>query len=171
MRLMSLTCQGPMSSSNAGFVRGTMAIVFGVLAFTLTVTTLATLILAFGLYVLADGLFAIAAAIASRTRTGYWWVLLLQGVLGVGVGVATLRYPDLTAVVLLWYVAAWAVVLGRSNPAATEAHLDRCAAEGVPVLRRSSGGGTVLIGPGSLAYSLVMPLSDELRAAGVVGLT
>jgi uncharacterized membrane protein HdeD (DUF308 family) len=93
-------------------VRGTMAVVFAVLAFSLTVTTLTTVILAFGLYALADGLFAIAAAIASRTRTGDWWILLLQGVLGMGVGVATLRYPNLIALVLLWYVAAWAVVLG-----------------------------------------------------------
>ncbi len=71
-------------------VRGTMAIVFGVLAFSLTVTTLAAVILAFGLYALADGLFSIAAAIANRTTTPDWWILLLQGVLGVGVGLACL---------------------------------------------------------------------------------
>src|SRR5687767_7448714 len=61
-------------------VRGTMAVVFGVLAFTLVVTTLAGVILAFGLYALVDGLFTMAAAIASRTATRDWWILLLQGV-------------------------------------------------------------------------------------------
>lgn len=91
-------------------VRGTMAALFGVLAFTLSVTTLAGVILAFGLYALVDGLFVIAAAIASRTRD--WWILLLQGILGVGVGLATLLYPILTALVLLVYVSLWAVVLG-----------------------------------------------------------
>ncbi len=93
-------------------VRGTMAVVFGVLAFTLVVKTLAGVIPAFGLYALVDGLFTTAAAIASRTATRDWWVLLLQGVLGVGVGLATLFYPILTALVLLLYVAAWAIVLG-----------------------------------------------------------
>jgi uncharacterized membrane protein HdeD (DUF308 family) len=78
----------------------------------LAVTTLTGVILALGLYALVDGLFAIAAAIASRTRTGDWWIVLLQGVLGVGVGLATLFYPIVTALVLLWYVAAWAVVVG-----------------------------------------------------------
>ena len=93
-------------------VRGAMASVFGVLAFTLALTTLTGVILAFGLYALVDGLFVIAAAIASHTRTRDGWILLLQGVAGVGVGLATLFYPVLTAVALLVYVAAWAVVLG-----------------------------------------------------------
>ena len=93
-------------------VRGTMAVVFAVIAFSLTARTLDAVFLAFGLYVLADGLFAIAAAIASRTGTRDWWILLLQGVLGVGVGLATLIYPIFTAFVLLLYVAAWAIVLG-----------------------------------------------------------
>lgn len=93
-------------------VRGAMALVFGMLALTLTVRTLDGVVLAFGLYVLADGLFSIAASIASRSGTRDWWILLLQGVLGLGVGVATLAYPIFTAVVLLWYVAAWAIVLG-----------------------------------------------------------
>jgi uncharacterized membrane protein HdeD (DUF308 family) len=93
-------------------VRGAMAVVFGLLAFTLAVTTLAGVILAFGLYALVDGLFAMAAALASRTTTRDWWILLLQGVLGVAVGLATLFYPILTALLLLSYVAAWAVVLG-----------------------------------------------------------
>lgn len=78
--------------------------------------------------------------------------------------------PD-RVVLRTWRPASWAVVLGRSNPVATEVHVDRCAAEGVPIVRRSSGGGTVLIGPGCLAYSLVLPLSEELRAAGVVEVT
>jgi uncharacterized membrane protein HdeD (DUF308 family) len=89
-----------------------MAVVFGILALTLTVTTLGGVILAFGLYALVDGVFTIAAALASRARAHDWWILVLQGILGTGVGLATLSYPILTAVVLLWYVAAWAVVLG-----------------------------------------------------------
>jgi lipoate-protein ligase A len=36
-----------------------------------------------------------------------------------------------------------------------------CAADGVPVLRRSSGGGTVLLGPGCLLYTLVLDQERE----------
>ena len=93
-------------------VRGIMAIAFGTLAFTLTFTTVTAVVLAFGVYVLADGLFTIAAAIANRHKAGDWWVLLLQGIVSACAGLAAFFYPILTAVVLLWYVAAWAIVLG-----------------------------------------------------------
>ncbi len=96
----------------APVVRGMMAIAFGVLAFSLTFTTVTGVVLAFGVYVLADGLFTIAAAIASRRQAGDWWVLLLQGIVSACAGLAAFSYPIVTAVVLLWYVAAWAIVLG-----------------------------------------------------------
>jgi lipoate---protein ligase len=48
------------------------------------------------------------------------------------------------------------VVLGYANKAAREVNLPFCRAKGIPVLRRSTGGGTVLQGPGVLNYSLVL---------------
>jgi lipoate-protein ligase A len=50
------------------------------------------------------------------------------------------------------------VVLGYANRAAEEADLEACRARNVPVLRRCSGGGAVLQGPGCLNYSLVLRL-------------
>lgn len=70
-----------------------------------------------------------------------------------------------------WELDRHAVVLGRSNRAEIEADLDACRQENIPVVRRSSGGGAVVIGPGCLAYSLVLPLTDEQRALGVASLT
>ncbi len=49
------------------------------------------------------------------------------------------------------------VVLGYSGKAAAEVYLDRCRREGVPVLRRVTGGGTVVQGPGCLDYTLILP--------------
>lgn len=48
------------------------------------------------------------------------------------------------------------VVLGYANKAAVEANLAACQARGIPVLRRCSGGGAVLQGPGCLNYSLIL---------------
>jgi lipoate-protein ligase A len=56
----------------------------------------------------------------------------------------------------LWESPSYVVVLGASGRRVEEAHLKACQAEGVPVLRRASGGGTVLLGPGCLVYSLVL---------------
>ncbi len=55
-----------------------------------------------------------------------------------------------------WESPQYAVVLGASGKRALEADLAACQAEGVPVLRRASGGGTVLLGPGCLLYSLIL---------------
>lgn len=52
------------------------------------------------------------------------------------------------------------VVLGYANQAAAEANLDACRAAGVPVLRRCSGGGTVLQGSGCLNYNLVLRIDE-----------
>ncbi len=56
------------------------------------------------------------------------------------------------------------VVLGHANKAASEVALPRCEARNIPVLRRISGGGTVLQGPGCLNYSLILrnPFSDAI---------
>jgi lipoate-protein ligase A len=42
-----------------------------------------------------------------------------------------------------------------------------CRADGVPVLRRASGGGTVLLGPGCLLYTLVLRLGRAPELAGI----
>jgi lipoate-protein ligase A len=70
-----------------------------------------------------------------------------------------------------WQPTEYFVVLGRSNNVDTEVDVDRCRAEGIPILRRSSGGGTVIVGPGCLCYSLVLPNTDLHRALGVSKVT
>jgi lipoate-protein ligase A len=57
---------------------------------------------------------------------------------------------------LFWESSTHFVVLGYTDRAATEVNLAECARLDVPVLRRCSGGGTVLQGPGCLNYSLVL---------------
>lgn len=51
------------------------------------------------------------------------------------------------------------VALGYTNQARLEANLPNCEASGIPILRRCSGGGTVLQGPGCLNYALIHPVA------------
>jgi lipoate-protein ligase A len=56
----------------------------------------------------------------------------------------------------LWEPENYFVVLGHSNRLRTEVNSPACVAAGIPFLRRVSGGGTVLQGPGCLNYSLLL---------------
>ena len=58
-------------------------------------------------------------------------------------------------VLRFWESPTYFVALGYTNKAAIEANLSACEAQNVPILRRCSGGGTVLQGPGCLNYALV----------------
>jgi len=56
----------------------------------------------------------------------------------------------------LWQPEIYFVVLGHSNRLRAEANVPACVAAGIPILRRVSGGGAVLQGPGGLNYSLLL---------------
>lgn len=66
----------------------------------------------------------------------------------------------------LWESPVHAVVLGRNSKLLEEVNVAACDERGIPIARRSSGGATVLIGPGCLMYSLVLSLQrrPQLRA-------
>ena len=75
----------------------------------------------------------------------------------------------------LWQPTTPAVILGTGQEHAKEVALDVARAEGVPVLRRHSGGGAVLIGPGALNYSgffryADLPGSETITGAMCAGL-
>ena len=93
-------------------LRGLAAIVFGVLAFAWPGITLWALVLLFGAYMLVDGIFAIVAAVRVAGRERRWWLLLVEGVLGVLAGLVAFLWPGITALALLYLVAAWAIVTG-----------------------------------------------------------
>ena len=93
-------------------LRGIVAILFGVLAFLWPGITVSTLVLFFGAYVFVNGAFLIINAVGSRREKDDWVVLLMEGLLGVGVGIMTAFTPGITGIALLLYIAAWALAAG-----------------------------------------------------------
>ena len=92
-------------------LRGLLAIAFGVLAFIWPGITLISLVLLYGAFAFADGILAIAAAIRGGAPAPRWWLLLI-GVFGIAAGVLTLLWPQITALVLLLFIAGWAIATG-----------------------------------------------------------
>jgi lipoate-protein ligase A len=63
-------------------------------------------------------------------------------------------------VLRFWEAPTHFVVVGYANKIATEANVAACEAKGIPILRRCSGGGTVVQGPGCLNYAVVLRISE-----------
>jgi uncharacterized membrane protein HdeD (DUF308 family) len=93
-------------------VRGVIAVIFGVMALIWPGQTLQALVLVFGAFALVDGIFAIFAGIASYRYFERWWAVLLEGIVGVVIGLLTFFWPNITALVLVYFIAAWALITG-----------------------------------------------------------
>ena len=93
-------------------IRGVCGIAFGVIAFAYPGLALATLVILFGAWVLVDGVFRIVGATAGRTSDPDWGFHLIVGILGVVIGFLTFSAPGLTALILVIYIGAWALMIG-----------------------------------------------------------
>jgi len=93
-------------------LRGVIAILFGVIALAWPGLTLEILVLFFGAYVLVDGILAMIAAFTNRSGHDKWWVLLLEGLVGIAAGVITFFRPLLATLVLVYVISFWAIVTG-----------------------------------------------------------
>jgi uncharacterized membrane protein HdeD (DUF308 family) len=74
--------------------------------------SLAALVLLFGAYSMADGILGVWTAVAERKEREHWGLLLLEGLLGIGVGILTFLVPGITALALVFYIAIWAIATG-----------------------------------------------------------
>ncbi len=74
-----------------------------------------------------------------------------------------LRHASLEEMLLLFYVNEPAVIIGRNQNAFEEVDPDYLAANGIQLVRRLSGGGTVYHDPGNLNFSFISPERDDLH--------
>lgn len=89
--------------------RGLVAVLFGLLTFFVPGITLVTLVLLFGAYALVDGIFNVMAFFRERS---HHWALLIEGLIGIMAGIVTFAWPAITAIVLLYVIAFWAILTG-----------------------------------------------------------
>ena len=92
-------------------LRGIAAILFGLLTIMWPGLSLLTFVLLFGVFALFDGGLALGAAIMGGSAEPRWW-LALVGLLGIAAGALALLWPGITGLVLLIFIAAWAITAG-----------------------------------------------------------
>jgi uncharacterized membrane protein HdeD (DUF308 family) len=100
-------------SRNWGWIalRGAAAIVFGILALVWPGSAFAALVIFFGAYCFVDGVFALVALFRGQGGDRFW-ILVLEALVGIAIGVLTVARPAATALALLYYIGAWAIITG-----------------------------------------------------------
>jgi uncharacterized membrane protein HdeD (DUF308 family) len=92
--------------------RGVVAIAFAIVILVWPNVGLTTLIALFGAFALVSGVATIAGAFNLPLRGGRRAWLAFEGLLGIAVGVVVFVWPDLSALGLLYAIAAWAIAMG-----------------------------------------------------------
>ena len=101
-----------MESPSGLIIRGVLGVIVGVLAIAWPGITLAALVILFGAYAFLDGIINLTLGFAGVQGRGRSWPRVLLGIAGIGAGVLTIVVPHLTLVVLILYIAVWAIVRG-----------------------------------------------------------
>ncbi|HEX5386570.1 MAG TPA: DUF308 domain-containing protein [Gemmatimonadales bacterium] len=134
-------------------LRGAVAILFGLAALFWPAATLAAVVLVYGAFAFADGILAVVAGARGR-----WGGLLLAGILGIIVGIIALIWPGITALALVFVIAAWAIVTGIMEIAAA-----------VQLRREITGEWLLaLVGVASLAFGILIALFPGAGALSIL---
>jgi uncharacterized membrane protein HdeD (DUF308 family) len=93
-------------------IRGVVGILMGILTFLWPGITIAAIVIVFGAYALIDGVVNLAGVFKAREKDEPWWALLIEGLVGIIAGLTALFWPAITALALVFVIAAWALVTG-----------------------------------------------------------
>jgi len=143
-------------------LRGLAAVLFGLMAFLWPGITLTALVLLFGAFALLDGTLAIVSAVTGSEAGARWWALLVEGIVGILAAVATAFWPDITALALVYLIAAWAMITGVMEVVAAIRLRQEIEGEWLLAL---SGIASVVFG----LYAAIFPGAGALALVWVIG--
>ncbi len=101
-----------MTHTSMLLLRGIIGIVAGILAMSWPGLTLAILVTLFAVFVLFDGAANVFSGFKRDASGDLSWPTILQGLVGIGAGIATFIWPMAVTLVLLMAIATWAVITG-----------------------------------------------------------
>jgi uncharacterized membrane protein HdeD (DUF308 family) len=94
-------------------LRGVAAIAFGVVALAWPNLTFVALLALFGVFALIEGGFTLGAGLnLLAERQTSWVAYVLGGLAGIAIGAVTFLWPGITALALVFLIAAWAIITG-----------------------------------------------------------
>lgn len=96
-------------------IRGILGIVIGLITFLWPGITLIVLVFLFAGYALVDGIVSLTGAVHAVQAHERWAALLIEGLLGIAAAVITVFWPAITALSLVFVIAAWAILTGGAE--------------------------------------------------------
>ena len=144
-------------------LRGVLAILFGIIALIFTGQTLLVLVYVFGAFALISGITEIVTAVRAGEAHLRWGWLAVAGIVGVAAGIVSFVWPGITALALLFLIAAWALVTGVAEIVFALAWPDTLAR---PWLAALSGALSVVFG----ILLVVWPRSGVIALTWLVGI-
>ncbi len=91
---------------------GIISIGAGVVAFARPGITALALLILIAIWAIATGIVEIVSAVRLRREISHEWLLILAGIVSVLFGVVLLAQPGAGALVLVWWIGAFAIVFG-----------------------------------------------------------
>ena len=101
-----------MDPSSLLLIRGLVGVAIGILAVAWPGLTIAVLVSVFGLYAILDGITNLVLGLTRSHGQGRSWAHAFQGVVGILAGGLTFLWPGVTALALVFFIGAWAIVTG-----------------------------------------------------------
>jgi len=144
-------------------LRGILAVLFGIIALIYTGQTLLALVYVFGAFALLSGLMEIITAVRAGEAHVRWGWLAVAGIVGVLAGIVSFVWPGITALALLFVIAAWAIISGVAEIAFALSWPDTLAH---PWLAALSGAISVVVG----ILLVVWPRSGVIALTWLVGI-
>lgn len=93
-------------------IRGILAVLFGIVALVWPGITVWALVVVFAVYAIVDGAVLVWHSIRDRATLDGWGLWLAMGVVSVLAGLVALFWPGITALVLLYLIAFYAILFG-----------------------------------------------------------
>jgi uncharacterized membrane protein HdeD (DUF308 family) len=140
-------------------LRGVIAILVGIVTFVWPGITVGALVLLFGAYALLDGVLSLVGAWRASRAHERWGALVFEGIAGIVAAAITVLWPGITAIALVYIIAAWALVTGVFEIAAAVRLRHYITGEWLLIL---SGIASILFGFLAIALPLVGALAIAL---------
>lgn len=144
-------------------LRGAIYVAFGLVALLWPDLTFGVFLFLFGVFAIADGAVSVLGAVRTGRAGSPWMGLLFEGLISAATGVLVLVWPEMSGLILLYVIGAWAVLTGVLEISAAVRLRREIDGEWILVVN-----GLLSIGFGILVY--LWPAGGILAVVWLVGL-